>query len=48
MALPPDVLDLIPRAREGEEAACTQLVRRIEPFIQRVVRIRMRQHGEFD
>jgi RNA polymerase sigma factor (sigma-70 family) len=48
MPLPPDVLDLIPRAREGEEAAWTQLVRRIEPLIHRVARIRMRQHGKSD
>jgi len=43
-----DFLDLIQRARSGNETAWAELVRRFEPFIQRVVRIRMRQHGEFD
>jgi RNA polymerase sigma factor (sigma-70 family) len=48
MSLPSDVLELIPRARSGDEVACAQLVRRIEPFLMRVVRIRMRQHAKSD
>ena len=48
MSLPPDVLDLIRQARAGEEAAWTELVRCIQPFIQRVARIRMRRHGKSD
>jgi DNA-directed RNA polymerase specialized sigma24 family protein len=46
MSLPSDVLELIPRARAGDEAASAELVRRIEPFLMRVVRIRMRHHGK--
>ena len=41
MSLPSDVLDLIPRARAGDEAAAAALVKRIEPFLMRVVRIRI-------
>jgi DNA-directed RNA polymerase specialized sigma24 family protein len=48
MPLPPDVLDLIRQARAGDEAAWTALVHGIQPFIQRVARIRMRQHGKSD
>ena len=39
--------DLIHQARSGDEA-WTELVRRFEPFIQRVARIRMRARGDFD
>ncbi len=48
MPLPPDVLDLIRCARSGDEAAWTELVQCIAPFIQRVARIRMRLHGKSD
>ena len=48
MALPPDVLDLIRRARSGDEAAWTELVHGIQPFIHRVARIRLRRHGRSD
>ena len=41
MPPPTDFLDLIRRARSGDEAASAELVRHFEPFIQRVVRIRM-------
>jgi RNA polymerase sigma factor (sigma-70 family) len=43
-----DFPELVRRARSGEEAASTELVRRFEPFLQRVVRIRMRRRGDFD
>ncbi len=45
--MPPstDVLELIRRARSGDEAASADLVRRIEPLIQRVIRIRMGPRG---
>jgi DNA-directed RNA polymerase specialized sigma24 family protein len=45
MTQPADVLDLIRRARSGEESASAELARRIEPFIQRVVRTRMGTRG---
>jgi RNA polymerase sigma-70 factor (ECF subfamily) len=48
MAEPMDLLDLIRGARAGDEAASTELVRRFEPFIQRVVRLRMRHRGDYD
>jgi RNA polymerase sigma factor (sigma-70 family) len=38
-----DFPDLIKRVRRGDEAAAEELVRRFEPFIQRLVRIRRRQ-----
>ena len=40
--------DLIQQAGSGDEAAWTELVRRFEPFIQRVARIRMRARGDFE
>jgi len=40
--------DLIRQARSGDEAAWAELVRRFEPFIQRVARIRMRARGDFE
>jgi RNA polymerase sigma factor (sigma-70 family) len=43
-----DLSDLIQRARSGEETAASELVRRFQPFIQRVVRIRMRQRGDYE
>jgi RNA polymerase sigma factor (sigma-70 family) len=48
MAQPTDILDLIQRSRSGEEAASAELVRQLEPIIQRIVRIRMRQRGDYD
>jgi DNA-directed RNA polymerase specialized sigma24 family protein len=48
MAEPLDLHDLIRRARSGDEAASAELVQRLEPFIQRVVRLRMRQRGDYD
>jgi DNA-directed RNA polymerase specialized sigma24 family protein len=42
---PVDLLDLIRRARSGDEAASTDLARRIGPFIERVVRLRMGRRG---
>ncbi len=39
--------ELIRRARAGDDAASTDLVRRLEPFIERMVRIRMRQRADF-
>jgi RNA polymerase sigma factor (sigma-70 family) len=43
-----DLPGLIRRARTGEEMASAELVLRFEPFIQRVVRIRMRQRGDYE
>jgi RNA polymerase sigma factor (sigma-70 family) len=43
-----DFSELIERARAGDEAASTELIRRFEPFIQRLVRIRMRQRVDFE
>jgi RNA polymerase sigma factor (sigma-70 family) len=43
-----DFPDLIRRARSGDEAAAAELVRRFEPFLQRVARIRMRQRGDYE
>jgi DNA-directed RNA polymerase specialized sigma24 family protein len=48
MAEPLDLLDLIRRARSGDEAASAELVHRLEPFIQRVVSMRMRQRGDYE
>jgi hypothetical protein len=48
MTAPIDFLDLIRQARFGDEAASAELVRRFEPFIQRTVRIRMRQRRDYD
>ncbi len=45
MPEPIDILDLIPRIRSGDKDASAELVRRFEPFIQRVVRLRMGQPG---
>jgi RNA polymerase sigma factor (sigma-70 family) len=41
-------LGLIRFARSGDETAWVELVRRFEPYMQRIVRIRMRQRGDFD
>ncbi len=46
MPPPIDFLALIERVRSGDEAASAELVRRFEPFIQRVVRIRMGRRGQ--
>jgi RNA polymerase sigma factor (sigma-70 family) len=46
MPEPMDILDLIPKIRAGDEAASAELVRRCEPFIQRVVRLRMGHPGQ--
>jgi DNA-directed RNA polymerase specialized sigma24 family protein len=48
--MPPerDFLDLIERAKSGDPVALTELVQRFEPFIQRIVRIRMRRRGDYD
>jgi RNA polymerase sigma factor (sigma-70 family) len=43
-----DFHDVVELARLGDEAASTELVRRFEPFLQRMVRIRMRRRGDFD
>jgi DNA-directed RNA polymerase specialized sigma24 family protein len=43
-----DFLDLIRRIRSGDQTASAEMVRRFEPLIQRVVRIRMRQRGDYD
>jgi len=43
-----DFHDLILRIRSGDQIASTELVRRFEPLIQRVVRIRMRKRGDRD
>jgi DNA-directed RNA polymerase specialized sigma24 family protein len=48
MPLTADVLDLIRRARMGDEAASADLVHKIEPFIQRVVRFRMERRCDYD
>jgi DNA-directed RNA polymerase specialized sigma24 family protein len=48
MQPPIDFLDPIRRIRSGDQAASAELVRRFEPLIQRVVRIRMRQRGDYD
>ena len=48
MAQQIDFLDLIQRARSGDQTAATELVRRFEPFIQRMVRIRMYRRGDRD
>jgi RNA polymerase sigma factor (sigma-70 family) len=48
MAQQVDFLDLVQRARSGDQTAATELVRRFEPFIQRMVRIRMRRRGDRD
>jgi RNA polymerase sigma factor (sigma-70 family) len=48
MGEPPDLLDLIRRVRSGDEAAAAKLVQCFEPFIQRVVRLRMRQRGDYE
>ena len=43
-----DLLDLIRRAQLGDEMASTELVRRFEPFIHRVVRLPMRQRRDYN
>jgi DNA-directed RNA polymerase specialized sigma24 family protein len=48
MPQPIDFLDLIRQIRSGDQAASAELVRRFEPFIQRAVRIRLRQRGDHD
>jgi DNA-directed RNA polymerase specialized sigma24 family protein len=48
MAQQVDFLDLVQRARSGDQTAATELVRRFEPFIQRMVRIRMQRRGDRD
>lgn len=42
-----DFADLIQRARSGDEVASEELVRGFEPFIQRIVRLRLRRHAKF-
>jgi len=46
MPTPIDFLALIERVRSGDESASAELVRRFEPLIQRVVRIRMGRRGQ--
>ena len=48
MPQPIDFPDLIRQIRSGDQIASEELVRRFEPLIQRVVRIRMRQRGDRD
>jgi RNA polymerase sigma factor (sigma-70 family) len=43
-----DFPELIRQARSGDEAAAAELVRRFQPFIQRVIRIRMRQRVDYE
>jgi DNA-directed RNA polymerase specialized sigma24 family protein len=43
-----DFLDVILRVRAGDQDAAALLVRQLEPFVLRVVRFQMRQHGNFD
>jgi RNA polymerase sigma-70 factor (ECF subfamily) len=40
--------DLIRRVRAGDEDAATELVRQLEPFVLRVVRMKLRMHGNRD
>jgi RNA polymerase sigma factor (sigma-70 family) len=42
-----DFPDLIQRVRCGDEAAAAELVHRFQPFLQRLVRIRMRQRVDY-
>jgi DNA-directed RNA polymerase specialized sigma24 family protein len=48
--MPPaiDFPGLIDQVRSGDEGASAELVRLFAPFIQRMVRIRMRRRGDFD
>ena len=41
-----DVFELIPRVRAGDEIASAEFIRRIEPYVQRVARIRMGVRGQ--
>ncbi len=43
-----DDLDLIRRIQGGDQDAATELVRRCEPFLHRIARVRMRQRGDFE
>jgi len=43
-----DFHDLIRRTRSGDEDAAAALVAHFEPYILRVVRLRMRQRGDYD
>jgi DNA-directed RNA polymerase specialized sigma24 family protein len=43
-----DFLELIRRVRSGDEVAASALVSQFEPFILRVVRLRMRNRGDFE
>jgi RNA polymerase sigma factor (sigma-70 family) len=42
-----DFPDLIRQARAGNEAAAAELVRRFEPFIQRLIRVRMLHRADY-
>src|SRR3974390_983675 len=41
-------LDLILRVQAGDQDAATELVRQLEPFVLRVIRFQMRQHGNYE
>jgi DNA-directed RNA polymerase specialized sigma24 family protein len=43
-----DFSELIRQVRSGDETASAELVRHFEPFILRMVRVRMRQHARFE
>jgi RNA polymerase sigma factor (sigma-70 family) len=43
-----ELLDLIRQVQSGDGAAWTKLVQRLQPFMHRVIRIRMRRRADYD
>ncbi len=48
MSISAEILELLPRARDGDDKAWTRLVAILEPFLLRVARTRLRLHARSD